>query len=458
MVLCLIIFMPGPYDYTVNIPQPPAQNFLQSLMGIQQLKGLQQQQDIQGQQAQQQSVVFNQAQEDRTRILQEQATAKERTQQLFKELQSMPADASLEQVFKITNKLALVNPAAAKQVGENYSKLSDQLQNNAKLTAAKAGALLEAGENERAAAVYDEAAKAIENTEGGNPISKNLIDGYKIQASMARSNPNAAKLGVTTLLGVVDPTALNAITSAKKEAVKESEKSLPSALLRENAAIDKKVSAANDMADKLSQAAEAMRVLPSVGSAKEWWTNVKPKLGFGENPEIAVRTNAAQLAGLGMLGSESSAMGGAIRSNVQFQYATSKLPDAWSAPQELAKRLDAQAEVQSKLAKLMTIDAEWNSAFRGSQKANKDEQILGIDVTPGMTKSQFKEMAAKQLFPAKGNESPAPAPTRTDKITGTPDLTAPQSRSSGMPSGSGGADFGLFNINGEEVKVRPRGK
>ena len=35
--------MPGPYDYTVNIPQPPANNFLQSLIGIQQMKGLQQQ-------------------------------------------------------------------------------------------------------------------------------------------------------------------------------------------------------------------------------------------------------------------------------------------------------------------------------------------------------------------------------------------------------------------------------
>lgn len=43
--------MAGPYDYTVNIPQPPAQNFLQSLMGIQQLKQMQEQSAIQQQQA-----------------------------------------------------------------------------------------------------------------------------------------------------------------------------------------------------------------------------------------------------------------------------------------------------------------------------------------------------------------------------------------------------------------------
>jgi len=54
--------MAGPYDYTVNIPQPPAQNFLQSLLGIQQLKGLQQQGELAQQQAaiQQQNAAFQQ--------------------------------------------------------------------------------------------------------------------------------------------------------------------------------------------------------------------------------------------------------------------------------------------------------------------------------------------------------------------------------------------------------------
>jgi hypothetical protein len=54
--------MAGPYDYTINIPQPPAQNFLQSLLGIQQLKGLQQQSQLAEQQAaiQQQNAAFQQ--------------------------------------------------------------------------------------------------------------------------------------------------------------------------------------------------------------------------------------------------------------------------------------------------------------------------------------------------------------------------------------------------------------
>jgi len=43
--------MAGPYDYSINIPQPPAQNFLQSLMGIRQLQQMEQQSAIQQQQA-----------------------------------------------------------------------------------------------------------------------------------------------------------------------------------------------------------------------------------------------------------------------------------------------------------------------------------------------------------------------------------------------------------------------
>ena len=56
------MIMAGPYDYTVNIPQPPAQNFLQSLMGIRQLQQMEDQSAIQQQQAaiQQQQARFAQ--------------------------------------------------------------------------------------------------------------------------------------------------------------------------------------------------------------------------------------------------------------------------------------------------------------------------------------------------------------------------------------------------------------
>jgi len=54
--------MAGPYDYSINIPQPPAQNFLQSLMGIRQLQQMEEQSAISQQQAaiQQQNAAFQQ--------------------------------------------------------------------------------------------------------------------------------------------------------------------------------------------------------------------------------------------------------------------------------------------------------------------------------------------------------------------------------------------------------------
>lgn len=41
-----------PYNYTIDLPKPPADTFLQDIMGIQQLKGLKQQREIAAQQAQ----------------------------------------------------------------------------------------------------------------------------------------------------------------------------------------------------------------------------------------------------------------------------------------------------------------------------------------------------------------------------------------------------------------------
>lgn len=41
-----------PYNYTIDLPKPPADTFLQDLMGIQQMKGLRQQREIAAQQAQ----------------------------------------------------------------------------------------------------------------------------------------------------------------------------------------------------------------------------------------------------------------------------------------------------------------------------------------------------------------------------------------------------------------------
>jgi len=456
--------MPEPYNYTFDLPKPPADTFLQDIMGIQQLKGLRQQQQLAQQQAQfaaqmhplemarvQAGINASNASaahsgaatglvgvqteaarlglEENRRKNQDLATYQNEALKLAED----PTSWNATDLRKVAMKAAVLDPQSFSAMNNLFSHLP-QTQNLLSNAASEVILSVNSGKPDIASSSLDKYIGAAQSALEKNPEDKSaqaslaFLNGAKgtlnsdptgsmaaLQASNFLFNTDPAKWDATTkaLKGAGDIAKIQAETEEAKAKTKKAlgeipgqDKSLPSAILRDNVAIEKKVTAANEMADKLSQAAEAMRALPSVGSAKEWWTNVKPKLGFGENPEIAVRSNAAQLAGLGMLGAESSAMGGAIRSNVQFQYATSKLPDAWSAPQELAKRLDAQAEVQRKLAQIMTIDAEWNSAFRGSQKATKDEQILGMDVAPGTTKAQFKESAAKQLFPP--SEPPKP--------------------------------------------------
>jgi hypothetical protein len=456
--------MAGQFDYTVNIPQPPAQNFLQSLLGIQQLKGLQQQQDIQGQQAQfAQQMQPLQIQTEQARLEQvvqakeagaenlrqskitfeQSQAAKEQTKQLFGELQGMSANAPIEDVVKITNKLALINPPAAKQVNDNYNKLLEQYQNNVKIISTQAGSLLEAGKYQDAADLYNEAAKAVRDKAGNNQNLLNLEKGYEIQAKLCISNPVAAKTGIATLLGVIDPQALNAITAYSKENAKgEAEKNLPGPILKDNLAIQKKVDAADEMASKLSQAANSIRNLEPTSDIGAWWTEVKQRTGFTQ-PEIAIRNNASQLAGLGMLGQENAAMGGAIRSNVQFQYATGKLPSAWNSPQDLAKRLDIQSEVQQRISKLMAIDSEWNSAFIGKPKATKPETIMGIDVARGTSISDFKKTAAELLFP-KDEELPTGV-SQTNKTEPAP------RKKTGLPPAAN--NIFRTNIGGKSITV-----
>jgi len=488
--------MAGPYDYTVNIPQPPAQNFLQSLLGIQQLKQMQEQSAISQQQAgiqAQQAQFAQQMQPLQMQQIEEQMKAS-RAQQGLIGVQTQGAKLAVEErqlsfdqqkqvrsAIKAFNdnpdtgivELAKVAPymddnaraGIAKSVPfymgqqidkalasdqeitpEQYQKWSNALtllptaeqqqarnsilsmpQNLQTFTKSGVIGITNAslnGDREAAVLASDEAAKALYNS--NHPAARvtaglfdKLTNQLKDESIDLRKVPISA-LNVATL--IQDKAFQGALidTLKESEAIQKAttEKPLPASIIKDNLAIQKKVTAAEDQAEKLTQAAEAMKVMPSRNAAAEWWINTAPKLGFGEDPEIAIRNNAAQLSGLGMLGQESAAMGGAIRSNVQFQYATKALPSAWSSPQELVKRLEAQAEVQSRLAKLMQVDAEWNTTFRANPKASKSAQIMGRDVESGTTIFKFKEELTKELFPSNekrggpmqpSKQTPAPA-------------------------------------------------
>jgi hypothetical protein len=357
-----------------------------------------------------------------------------------------------EQYQKFSNALTLL-PTAEQQQARNA--ILSMPQNLQAFTKSGVVGITNAALNDNrdaAVAASDEAAKALYNS--NHPaarVTAGLFD--KLTNQLKDENVDLRKVPISALniSSLIQDKAFQTSlidTLKESEAIQKAstEKPLPASITKDNLAIQKKVTAAEEQAAKLTQAAEAMKSMPSRGALSEFWMGVKQKYGGVESPEMAIRNNAAQLSGLGMLGQESAAMGGAIRSNVQFQYATKSLPSAWSSPQELVKRLEAQADVQSRLAKLMQVDAEWNSAFRGNPKSSKAAQIMGKDVEPGTSIFKFKEELAKELFPAEQKQPRTPFPAGG---SGSPVSTGT------LPIAPTG---GVFTIDGVEMKIVPRKK
>lgn len=469
--------MAGPYDYTINIPQPPAQNFLQSLLGIQQLKQMQEQSALQQQQAafqqQMQPLQIQQLKEQinssraqqgllgtQTNIaklnLEEKRLVSSTLQNYFsdetKTIKDLaPAlpylDATAvenlgkaervrvdEQVSKAinegkeitasdirgwSNRMTLLKGPEQQQFQQSFLAMPPNFQSAAKSGMINVVNAAFSGNNEQAKKSAEKVKAALEESKGTSPAAQAVADSFGKIVSLIDENPQIDK----SILALQAVNAANLLGDARlaEDALKvvkefsgvakdqaKPEKPLPSSIQKNIQAAEKRVDSLNEQAEKFSQAATAMASMPSRSALGEIWMSGLQKLLGVENPELAIRRNAAQLSGLGMLGQESQAMGGAIRSNVQFQYATGKLPDAFQSPQELAKRLESQAAVQRKFATLAQVDAEWDAAFRGNPKAQKAEQIMGRDVAPGTTIFKFKEELAKELFPAEQKDTRKP--------------------------------------------------
>ena len=250
--------MAGPYDYTVNIPQPPAQNFLQSLLGIQQLKQMQQQSQLAEQQAaiQQQNaafqqqmqplqieaerarigqigqatatsaealrqgrLTFEQAQQDRVRGMEQQAVAQAKQNELFGKLTSFSADTPMSDILPVVNELALFKPESAKQILQGFEMAPKQIQKATETTLVSAANQLKAGDIEGARNTYSTFAAAIQNSMGKNPEVKAIADAANVQAKLldpqtGQAGINIAKASALELLGVFNSQALTSIVGA----------------------------------------------------------------------------------------------------------------------------------------------------------------------------------------------------------------------------------------------------
>ena len=255
--------MAGPYDYTVNIPQPPANNFLQSLLGIQQLKGLQQQGQLAEQQAaiQQQNaafqqqmqplqleaerarigqigqstaaqaealrqgrLTFEQAQQDRVRGMEQQAIAQAQQREIVGKFTSLPPNAPMSEIVPIANQLLMLpgGEKISKQAMENFDALQQEFQKASKTALVTAATQLQAGDINGAKETYGTFEKAVRNSGGNNPQLKQLADGIKAQNMLLdlpnNQGVNSAKLAAVQMLSIVDPKAADTILKADEQA------------------------------------------------------------------------------------------------------------------------------------------------------------------------------------------------------------------------------------------------
>jgi len=255
-----LLNMAGPYDYSINIPQPPAQNFLQSLTGIMQLRQMQEQSALQQQQAaiaqqnaafQQQmqplqleaerarigqigqatatsaealrqgKLTFEQAQQDRVRQMEQQAVAQAKQNELFGRLTSLPADAPMSDVVKIANELALYKPEVSKQVMANFESYPQQFQKAAETALITATTQLQSDDIEGARKTYTDFAEAVKNSGAkNNPQLQSLVNSAESQAKLLGAEmpvaTNIAKLSSLQLLGAINPKALDSIVALEK--------------------------------------------------------------------------------------------------------------------------------------------------------------------------------------------------------------------------------------------------
>ena len=274
--------MAGPYDYTVNIPQPPAQNFLQSLMGIRQLQQMEDQSAIQQQQAgfqaqqaqfaqqmqplqleterarigqigtateaaqenlRQGKITFEQTQADRANALRERAIAQEKQQELLGKFTSLPANAPMSEIVPIANQLLLLpgGDKISKQAMENFDALQQEYQKASKTALVTATTQLQAGNVEGAKKTYSTFEQAIRNSGGTNPQLSQLADGIKAQNDLLNlpdgQGVNFAKLAAVQMLSIVDPKAADTILKADEQAAESPLKAAQARLTQADAVL-----------------------------------------------------------------------------------------------------------------------------------------------------------------------------------------------------------------------------
>lgn len=244
--------MAGPYDYTINIPQPPAQNFLQSLMGIRQLQQMEEQGAIQQQQAAiaQQNAAFQQQLQPlekqrleatiaaaRANTAQSGAATKLSTRQLTEfdrkskllsdfqtkglELAKDPSSWTQDKLNSYAMEAAILDPTTAQEL----KAFTKQNPKSASFLNDTAAYIALAANNQRPDLILPRLERDIKTTEAlleKNPNDQALmtqLDFLNQNKATAEKDPVAAGLEALTLVGRTDDKFFDNILKAIKQPV-----------------------------------------------------------------------------------------------------------------------------------------------------------------------------------------------------------------------------------------------
>lgn len=447
--------MPGPYDYSINIPQPPAQNFLQSLLGIQQLKGLQQQGQLAAQQAaiQQQQAQFAQELQPLERQKLEAAIAAQKagtsatqtSQQaaqyqldqrkaLDAELLGLSSDPSKftpDNLQKLAVKFHSVDPTLLVRAGEMRKNLPDQAKTFGDNIAKNLVLTSVTGDSEEAIKQLDKQLEAAKNTPGLQdfvPKIEQLKDNF---IKYPDQTVALAAVGQTLFApdqgkAITDVLAKQAdIGKTKAETAGEKNKSelqeAQTRLAKADAVLKElKATGALDSEEKMKQETlmrDNFQAQPLVRNFLIRQDNYDIIKTADKSPE----GDRARITAFIKLHDPNSVVSvtesGQITSTTpvaQYQSWIAKFNNDGILGDTVRKSIDSQADKTIKSA-----ESQFN-AFKNNTAAIAKR----YGINPKNVVEVFDRTQTEQPASTAGSTS-APAPTSTDKITGTPDLTMP---------------------------------
>lgn len=479
--------MPGPYDYTINIPQPPAQNFLQSLSGIMQIRNMQDQAAIAQQQAEfqkqmqplqldverarlgqigqatatsaealrQGKITFEQAQQDRVRQLEQQAIAQAQQREVVGKFTSLPPNAPMSEIVPIANQLLMLpgGEKISKQAMENFDALQQEFQKASKTALVTATTQLQAGDIKGAKETYGLFEEAVRNSGGNNPQLKQLADGMKAQKMLLdlpdNKGVNSAKLAAVQMLSIIDPKVADSVIGAENTQA-NIEETKAKALKEQWAAVklSQEIENGKPMTRSASQISDAStaasqsysNIVETAQSLRDELKNLMAKgpvssgmMARGEEfwKKLGADTQDAKsnyLTGFDRLVTSDlfKSLKDSTRGSMNVQELKTvggTVPGKFDNPQRQAEYLDALISAFDRKAQLESDKANFVSTFGTNGKAPKDGEVSGIPVAKGTTLNDFLAQRKKDLGGIKVfGGAPTPAPTKTDQITGTPDL------------------------------------